>query len=443
MTSPSPTAVHCLGWYFPQATGGTEVYVDGLIAELRARGYEGIVAAPGELGEERGSWNGTPVYRYPVPPQTTVGQRVGLEPHADFQAFETWLARQQTGIYHQHSWTFGCGMHHLAAAKRLGYRTVLTVHVPALVCPRGSMMHAGKAECARPLSERSCADCWLQAHGMPAPVRAVVSRIPVAVGQKLRPFQRWGTAAAATSLVHSHREHLMNAVANADRVVAVCDWLYEALARNGVPRDKLVLHRQGVSDRPAVARERSRTAMPLVVGFLGRLDRLKGFDVLVEAMHALPAQANVELHATVVESREPQLRNYQDRLFARAAAHPRIRMNSAIRPEEVPRFLSGIDVLAVPSQCMETGPLVALEALAAGVPVLGSDLGGLRELVVDGTNGLLVAPHDDPSTWAKRLLELAGAPDSLASLRQGIAPVRTMSDAAADTARLYAELLQA
>ena len=59
-----------------------------------------------------------------------------------------------------------------------------------------------------------------------------------------------------------------------------------------------------------------------------------------------------------------------------------------------PAFLSRIDVLAVPSQWLETGPLVVLEAFAAGTPVIGSDLGGIRELVSDGRDGLLV-PHDD------------------------------------------------
>ncbi len=50
------------------------------------------------------------------------------------------------------------------------------------------------------------------------------------------------------------------------------------------------------------------------------------------------------------------------------------------------------DVLAVPSQWLETGPLVVMEAFAAGVPVLGSNLGGIGELVTSGVDGLLVEP---------------------------------------------------
>ena len=47
-------------------------------------------------------------------------------------------------------------------------------------------------------------------------------------------------------------------------------------------------------------------------------------------------------------------------------------------------MLAGFDMLAVPSQWQETGPLVVFEAQALGVPVLGSDLGGIAELITPG-----------------------------------------------------------
>jgi glycosyltransferase involved in cell wall biosynthesis len=105
----------------------------------------------------------------------------------------------------------------------------------------------------------------------------------------------------------------------------------------------------------------------------------------------------------------------------------------------VPTFLSKIDVLAVPSQWLETGPLVLLEAFAAGTPVIGSDLGGIGELVRHDENGILV-PHDDVGAWTAAMTRLANDPALLDRLRQGMGSVRTMSDVGCDMAELYREL---
>ena len=91
------------------------------------------------------------------------------------------------------------------------------------------------------------------------------------------------------------------------------------------------------------------------------------------------------------------------------------------------------DVLAVPSQCLETGPLVVLEAFAAGTPVIGANLGGIAELVTDGVDGLLV----EPAAWATTLQRCATDRDLLPRLRAGIRPPRTMATVADEMLALY------
>jgi len=90
----------------------------------------------------------------------------------------------------------------------------------------------------------------------------------------------------------------------------------------------------------------------------------------------------------------------------------------------------------VPSQWLETGPLVVLEAHAVGTPVLGSNLGGIAELVKHNVDGLLIPPHDIRA-WTDALARLAMDANLLERLRQGIRPVRTIGTEAADTAALY------
>jgi glycosyltransferase involved in cell wall biosynthesis len=88
---------------------------------------------------------------------------------------------------------------------------------------------------------------------------------------------------------------------------------------------------------------------------------------------------------------------------------------------------------------METGPLVLLEAFAAGVPVLGAHLGGIAELVRDGVDGVLVAP-DDFSAWAGAIARLAANPHIVRELRGNITAPRSIEAVADDMAEVYSAL---
>jgi len=96
----------------------------------------------------------------------------------------------------------------------------------------------------------------------------------------------------------------------------------------------------------------------------------------------------------------------------------------------------------VPSQLLETGPLVVLESFAAGVPVIGSALGGIAEKVVGGVNGLLVSPHDSVQAWQDVLGRCAGDRALLQRLRTGIAPPRSLEAAAREMHELYTAVLR-
>ena len=91
---------------------------------------------------------------------------------------------------------------------------------------------------------------------------------------------------------------------------------------------------------------------------------------------------------------------------ARRFAEQGGRVAAAGRKKDVLATISGLDVLAVPSLGLETGPLVVLEAFAAGVPVLGSNLGGIAELVRPNQGGRLL-PAGDVDAWRRAILELA------------------------------------
>src|SRR5439155_4309372 len=88
---------------------------------------------------------------------------------------------------------------------------------------------------------------------------------------------------------------------------------------------------------------------------------------------------------------------------------PRVVFGPPVTADDMPRHLASIDVLCCPSVCLEGGPTVAIEAHAVGTPVIGTQIGGLAEIVTDGVDGRLVPPADWQAL-AKVLQETASDP---------------------------------
>jgi glycosyltransferase involved in cell wall biosynthesis len=434
--------IHALAWYFPDSTGGTEVYVSGLVDELRTVGVASAIAAAC-TGVESFDYvhDGVAVHRYPFMASDLAATR-GQKPPQNFDAFVAWLESQPRGIYHQHSWTTSCGFHHVRIARSLGFKTVLTLHVPTGICLRGTMMEFGTEPCDGRVEAERCAACWSQARGMSRPTALLLARLPESLSRTAYSSgaaSRLITALGAREFAAERRRQIEAMDQVADRIVAVSAWLKEALRRNGIADEKLVMSRQGVTrnfvGRSPLQPDRNNKFR---LGFVGRCDPIKGLPVLIEAMNRLPRSTSLELIIHALANTE-QDRQHRDALKAQVAADPRIKFMPPVARAELPAVLTEFDLLAVPSQVQETGPLVVLEAQAVGLPVLGSDLGGIAELITPGIDGHLVA-FSDPAAWADAI---GKAVSGRLRCRRETGPthsVRTMADAARDMAALYGTL---
>lgn len=132
---------------------------------------------------------------------------------------------------------------------------------------------------------------------------------------------------------------------------------------------------------------------------------------------------------------------YQQQLHDLAQEDPRIRFKCPVPADEVVKILADYDLLAVPSQWLETGPMVVLEAFAAGIPAIGSNLGGIAERVEHEVNGLLVEPNS-VEAWYRELQKLCQDTELRLRLRAGIRPPQTMQIVAEEMMALYSTVLK-
>lgn len=139
----------------------------------------------------------------------------------------------------------------------------------------------------------------------------------------------------------------------------------------------------------AEAQEAAPRAPGRVVLFVGRLDPIKCVDRLIEAWALLRARGALSAPDRLVIIGDGPCRPALERLGAGAP----VRFTGSIAQGEVADWVARAAALCLPSR-NEGTPNVVVEALACGVPVVASRVGGIPQLVRDGVNGLLAAPGD-------------------------------------------------
>jgi glycosyltransferase involved in cell wall biosynthesis len=188
-------------------------------------------------------------------------------------------------------------------------------------------------------------------------------------------------------------------------VVAPSRAMAAYLAAHGLPRDRIHVVQNGI-DLPSRPRRRGNSGKQLVVGTAATLEYPKGVDVLLGAARELGDAVSVEIFGD--GSRRPQLEREADRRRLNARFHGHV--------DGLAERLRALDVFVLPSRA-ENFPVAALEAMAAGLPVVATRVGGVPELVVDGETGILVEP-DDPAAMAAAIAGLAGDAGRRAALGQ-------------------------
>lgn len=236
-----------------------------------------------------------------------------------------------------------------------------------------------------------------------------------------------------------------------DRIVAATEHERRLLDQvYGVPRDRVEVIPLGV-DRERF-RPRAQLDARIALGIdpraqvllaVGRIEPLKGLDILIESLAQMPGRERLQL--LIVGGDERAEREIgRLRAVARAAGvDALVRFVGSVPHEEIGTYYNAADVVVVPS-FYESFGLVATEAMASGVPVVASRVGGLTSTVADGRSGYLI-PWRCPGPFAEKIdLLLENRP-----LREalGAAAARSMeryewSAVASGLTGLYASLLR-
>jgi glycosyltransferase involved in cell wall biosynthesis len=433
--------VHVPYTFFPDPSGGTEVYVQALAHEQIRRGMAALVAAPAGRNSSY-VYNGLRVRRFAISPSSTLDDLYGEGDLHAARSFARILDEEDADLVHLHAFTSAVSLRLVRECKKRGIPVVFSYHSPTVSCQQGTLLHLGTEICDGTLDVHRCARCTLHGLGLDRFGSAVAACAPQSFGRLIGTLGVSGaawTALRMTDLIGQRHGAVRALLAEVDHCVALCQWVKDLLLHIGAPGHKVTVSRQGLchptqnanSEQEKLVRNRGSIVR---MAYLGRLDPVKGIQILVRALRATPS-ANLELDIFGISqgSRDDE---YARTLGLEAANDARITLQSPISGGQVIPSLRTYDVVAIPSQWMETGPMVVLEAFAAGIPVIGSRLGGIAELVQHDVNGLLVEPTSVVA-WAEALRTICETPELLARLRAGVRMPRTMMTATDEIEAVY------
>jgi glycosyltransferase involved in cell wall biosynthesis len=279
----------------------------------------------------------------------------------------------------------------------------------------------------------------------------------------VRQVEGWRTPLVVTahSLFGEHEDATIRSLMApnlraADRVIAVSEHIADQAVSLGVDSKRLRVIRSGVDTerlRPASATRRAEARQRLEVGastplvlFVGNLEPRKQLDVLLQAL-ARVREGVPDAELLVVGTGENAGALDQTAQLTRLTHELNLdRMVRFLGRLSVERLLdayAAADVFALPSSSEAQG-IVALEAMACGLPVIASAVGGLVSTIEDQASGFLV-PSGDVEALATRLADVLGDPTRRAAIgataRLAVERRFGWAQAVAATAEVYREVV--
>jgi glycosyltransferase involved in cell wall biosynthesis len=306
----------------------------------------------------------------------------------DFRVYRDVLAelrRVRPNVVHVHN-VSGTTLAPFWACERADVPVVLTLHDHWLLCPN-NMLYRGDGALCDPVNSSRCGRCFRRYDywaGLPGRRKAFARSV-----DKVRLF-----VSPSQKLIDLHVE-------------AGYDRSRFRMVRNGIG-DSLV---QAPSNPRLREMVRQRGLYPTLL-FAGAVVETKGMQTVIDALPSL---------ARYVEGVRLIIAGSGDERFMAALRRfnpGRVRLLGRMPFREMRALYASVDLTLVPSTWYDNSPMVILESLLVGTPVLGSNIGGIPELIQDGRTGYLIPPGDPGAMIEAVLRHFSLAPPERRAMRR-------------------------
>jgi len=385
----------------PKGQWGTEFYTHQLACGLQERGRDVAVFLPiQEHDAERYSLRRTDRHGLDLfeivncgDPQKSFEdsyQNDGVE-----RAFARALEEFRPDVVHFNHflWGLSIGLPRLAAEH--GALVVATVTDLGLLCHRGQFFNSSLTSCEGPRSHEECARCVREPSRYDAGALGLfVRRAAVRGAAKVGGL---GRIVVADDLERRMAE-VREAVSHIQRWVFPTRALQDEFHANGLALEDAAVLPYGIDEEAFDLPVIPDASGGFRFSFFGQFMPHKGLDHLMGAVRLMESRLPESVSPWSVRcwghGSLGRHHLYAERAFERVRSSHRVTNAGCFPPLDAPRVMAETDALVVPSIWMENAPLTVLQARAAGVPVIASDVSGVREVLDPKRHGALVPPGD-------------------------------------------------
>jgi glycosyltransferase involved in cell wall biosynthesis/Tfp pilus assembly protein PilF/ubiquinone/menaquinone biosynthesis C-methylase UbiE/pyruvate-formate lyase-activating enzyme/dTDP-glucose pyrophosphorylase len=299
----------------------------------------------------------------------------------------------------------------LNIAKESGIPVCLTLHDFWFICPRTHFyLQETNKICDGPSSVDKCVKCLL-----------AYSK------NNLNPAQ----IASMYYMVAHRLEYVRELFQKVDIVLAPSNYLAQKMKSFGFGKNIIKVSPLGLN--PIKSERIERTSGNIKFCYLGTIHELKNAILLAESFRLVSGNARLIFWGNGQHDCIEELKKT-------IKGDSRISYMGAYKPEDLPKIFSDIDTVILPS-LIENYPLVAREALSAGVPVIASNVGGIPEIVSHKKNGILFNPNDKKEL-SGILQEIVDNPSIISRFKKNLPSIKTMKEDAQEWNKRYSKLLK-
>ncbi|MDP4285500.1 MAG: glycosyltransferase [Bacteroidota bacterium] len=435
--------IHALNHFLPHHIAGTEMYVYTLAKAMNKCDLESLVIIPnyGAQENEEYLFENIRVIKYAEPSIVDRALQMGKRNPDGLPFFMELIKREQPGIIHFHelAGSNGITLSHVKAASETGCKVMMTFHLARYSCQTGTLMYKNEVPCDGFINIKKCTLCCYHKNGLSDATSALL--LPLA--KLLYSFHvdacgwnnRVGTALSYPFIIDQLKKNLQLLAGYCDRMVVISKWYREVLLLNGVAADKMILIEQGAFNVINTLPQSTKASLPVKIIFVGRIAHFKGVNLLIEVMKKLsPEKITLDIYGDSGD------KDYMDQCRKDSEKMINICWKGRLSPDKVVTTMSQYDLLCLPSTVCEMSPLVVQEALAAGIPVIASNVYGNAEQIKEGINGWLFKMNDSNDLMMKMKM-LIEHPEMLYKAKNKIQVPRTFEKVVSEYINLYKELL--
>lgn len=349
----------CCNIYPPHFIGGAELVAHYQGKHLVAAGHQvQVFTGDTQVGALRHAlrterYDGLIVHRVHLTGEDYPSDFVNFSHPLVESHFSNTLSSFQPDVVHCHN-IIGLSVTILQIAHEFGAKVVLTLHDHWAFCYKNTIMKQVGVACT---DYARCEEC------MPFIEDGCNRKIPMRMRQ----------------------DYMKCAMGAVDAFISPSQYLADTYIQAGFPPSKMQILWNGIDVDKFAEIERIPKADKLRFSFFGYFGRHKGIHTLLEALTLLKNKGNVQINLV---GDGDQRTAYEHQLRENGCIDL-VRFWGKIDNKDVAQAYAQTDVLVLPSIWRENQPVSITEAMACGIPVIGSNMGGIPELVEDGVTGLI------------------------------------------------------